>query len=228
MDVIFDYQKVSPSRVIGACIEPRQITSIDSKNYFTAFGKGTFNKKQSKWAPASKPYKIVDIAWMGQYIRCGCAKLATDELRSLIATAEKPEIRDFKAKEFETVAVAGTFDYRNAASLRSRSRYIVLDIDNLLSMGEACELRNTLVEDEIVETALCFVSPSGLGVKWVVELPEWCKDLDFQQQYFSLSSHLGFQYGIQADPACSDVCRLCYLPYDPDCFINPKYQIYHE
>jgi hypothetical protein len=29
--------------------------------------------------------------------------------------------------------------------------------------------------------------------------------------------------GADPDKSGSDVSRACFLPYDPDCFINPKY-----
>lgn len=33
----------------------------------------------------------------------------------------------------------------------------------------------------------------------------------------------GAGHGIDPDKSGSDVSRACFLPYDPDCFINPKY-----
>lgn len=204
-------------------LQPR--LNADPRRVFTLFGKGYFSSKSNKWTPSAKPRQTVDIAWTGQYIKSVRARWATEELRRMLPTASDQELRDFKVREFEAVAAAGTFSYRNASSLLMRSSFIVLDIDDLPSTDEARAVQRTLVADRGIETALCFVSPKGLGVKWIVELPEWCRELPFAEQYASMSRHVGFHYGIQADPSCSDVCRLCFLPYDPECFINPKYLV---
>lgn len=208
-------------KVEEASLQPRLY--VDPQYVFSLFGRGYISKKHDKWVPASKPQQVFDIPRTGAYIKSDRARWATETLRSMLPTATDQEVRDFKIKEFEAIAVAGTFSYRNANSLLSRSCYIVLDIDDLTSTEEAREVQQTLVADREVETALCFVSPKGLGVKWIVELPKWCQELPFCEQYASLSRHIGFEYGIQADPSCSDVCRLCFLPFDPECFINQKY-----
>ena len=206
----------------------KNILAQSSELIFSAFGKGAFSTKEKRWVPSSKPQQTVDIAWMGCYITSNRAQWATEHLREMIPTATDQELREFKLQEFEAVAVAGTFSYRNAKSLLSRSRFIVLDFDDLDSTEEAREVQTTLAGDPRIETALCFVSPKGRGVKWVVELPKWCCEMTFSEQYSFLSQYVGFEYGIQADPSCSDVCRLCFLPYDPECYINPKYRIDHE
>jgi hypothetical protein len=100
-----------------------------------------------------------------------------------------------------------------------------LDIDDLGSLDEARKLRDTLVEDKMVETALCFVSPKGLGVKWIVSLPEWTQGMPFKQQFETMRKHVGFQHRAVVDKSGSDVCRACYLPWDPECYVNEKYII---
>lgn len=190
---------------------------------FTFFGKGHFSRQSGKWVPSTTPQQTVDIAWTGNYILSERAKFQTEELRRMMATATEQELRDYKLREFDAVAGAGTFNYGNEKGLITRSDYIVVDIDDLKSTEEARQVQQTLVADKEVETALCFVSPKGHGVKWWVEIPDWCQGLTFAEQYATLSRHIGFNYGWQADLSCSNVNRLCFLPYDPECFINPKY-----
>lgn len=190
---------------------------------FSFFGKGYYSQKSEKWVPSTQPQKVVDIAWTGAYIQSQRAKWITEELRRMMLTATDQELRDFKLKEFDAVAAAGTFNYGNAKGLIKRSRYIALDIDDLSSTEEAREIQQTLIVDNNVETALCFVSPKGLGVKWWIEVPEWCQNMSFAEQYATLSRYLGYEYGILTDSSGSNVNRLCFLPYDPLCYINPKY-----
>ena len=206
-----------------------------NENYtaFTYFGRGHYSEKRSKWVPSTTPKQTVNIAWCGQYILSVRAKYQTDELRRLMVTVEEQTeeqkrkkeqmLRDYKLREFDAVAGAGTFNYGSAQGLITRSNYIVLDIDDLSSTKEAREIQQMLIKDQNVETALCFLSPKGLGTKWWVELPEWCKGLPFAEQYQALSRYIGFEYGIQADLSCSNVNRLCFLPHDEFCYINPKY-----
>ena len=207
----------------------------NSNDMFTFFGKGHFSEKAQKWVPSTTPQQIVDVGWCGQYIISERAKWPTDELRRLLHTVEEQTeeqkrakdqmLRDFKLRMFDAVAGAGTFSYGNAKGLICRSRFIVLDIDDLESTEEARDIQQTLIKDKNVETALCFLSPKGLGIKLWAELPEWCQNMTFAEQYAALSRYIGFEYGILADSTGSNVNRLCFLPYDPLCYINPKYSI---
>ena len=207
--------------------------TCSSNEMFTFFGKGHFSEKAQKWVPSTTPQQIVDVGWCGQYIISERAKWPTDELRRLLHTVEEQTeeqkrakdqmLRDFKLRMFDAVAGAGTFSYGNAKGLICRSRYIVLDIDDLESTEEARDIQHTLIKDQNVETALCFVSPKGLGVKWWTVLPDWCQGLSFSEQYAALSRYLGFEHGLLADPTGSNVNRLCFLPHDELCYINPKY-----
>lgn len=190
---------------------------------FTLFGKGHWSEKAQKYVPSTKPQQSVDIAWTAEYIKSGRAKYQTLRLREMMATADDQQLRDFKLTEFDAVAAAGTFSYGSAKGLIQRSPYIVLDVDDLATTQEAIDIKQTLISDPQVETALCFISPKGLGVKWWAVLPQWCQGLDFAEQYATLSRHIGYEYGIEADPTGSNVNRLCFLPYDPKCYVNEKY-----
>ncbi len=202
---------------------PHPQLTLHTPEAFSYYGKGVIAMKTGRWAPSSKPIGVVDIAWTGQFIRSGQTRWATEELHTTFANATREAKQDFKAREFPTVTGGGIFTYRNAKGLVHRSKYIVIDIDDLSSIEEARQVKQTLISDPYVETALAFVSPKGLGVKWWAEVPAWCQGMEFREQYTALSQHIAFHYGLVADPACSDVSRACYLPYDPECFINPKY-----
>lgn len=191
---------------------------------FTLFGKGHWSEKLQKYVPSTKPLMNVDISWVGNYVLSERAKTQTMELRQMIGTATEQQLREYKLLQFDAVAAAGIFSYGNAASLTVRSPYVVIDVDDLSSTEEAREIQQILINDSEVVTALCFVSPKGRGVKWWVELPEWCQGLKFDEQYAALSRYIGYEYGILADSTGSNVNRLCFLPYDNECFINPKYQ----
>ena len=199
--------------------------TLNSNLLFTNFGKGYWSEKAQKYVPSTKPLMNVGVSWVGNHVKSEREKPQTLELRQMMGTATDQQLRDFKLLQFDAVAAAGIFSYGSAAGLVVRSPYIVIDVDDLASTDEAREIQQTLVNDKEVVTALCFVSPKGLGVKWWAELPEWCQNMTFAEQYAALSRYIGYTYGILADSTGSNVNRLCFLPHDPHCYINPKYLI---
>ena len=189
---------------------------------FSVFPKGYRNQK-GQAVLATRPQQTQTIAWGYDYITSVRAQWATDTLRSMLGSASKDELADFKKLNFEAATFNGIFTYRNARSLVTRSPFIVIDIDDLSSTDEARHVQQLLTRDTKVETALCFVSPKGRGVKWIVRLPEWAKYDDFKLTFQTMQQHVGFHYGIAIDKSGSDVCRACFLPHDPECYINPIY-----
>ncbi len=191
---------------------------------FSVFGTGYHNPKGVA-VLAVKPIGTTDIAQVYQYIISEQAKPATEQLREMEQhSATREELSDYKKLNFRIVTFSGSFSYRNAKSLIDRSPYLVIDIDDLESETEARQLMERLVSDPYVETELCFLSPKGRGLKWVISLPEWWQDMDFKQQFEAARQHVIFHYGIPVDTSGSDVCRACFLPHDPLCYMNPKYQ----
>lgn len=194
-----------------------------AKNSFSIFPCGWWDEAEQKAKPRQHPQQTQDIKWVYEYITSGRARRATEELRAMMGTATREQKQQFKALNFEYATFSGIFYYRNARSIVSRSPFLTIDIDGLTTMEEARELQNKLCEDTNITTALAFVSPSGLGTKWVVELPEWVKDAPFRDQFEQVRRYVGFTYGYDPDKSGSDVCRACYLPWDENCFINTKY-----
>ncbi len=194
-----------------------------SSEKFSIFGRGWRNQKGDA-VLATKPQQTQDLLWVYEYIKSERARWATETLRSMAEKATKEEMGDFKKLNFEVATFNGVFSYRNARSLVVRSPWLVADIDDLSSTDEAREVQQLLIADKNIETGLCFVSPKGRGVKWVLRIPEWLQSKDFKAQFEGLQRYVAFEHAIAIDKSGSDVCRACFLPYDKECFINPKYQ----
>ncbi|MDE7457017.1 MAG: hypothetical protein K2M96_09995 [Prevotella sp.] len=195
---------------------------IKSNEWFSVFSKGYQNKK-GQAVLAVRPQQTQTIGWVGNYIKSERARWATETLRSMVGQATKDELAEFKKLNFETATFNGIFSYRNARSLMAQSPFMVLDIDDLASYEEAQRVKHLLVSDPWVETALCFISPKGMGVKWVVRVPQWAQNCDFKKAFTKLQQHVGFEHGIVVDCSGSDICRACFLPYDSTCYIYQKY-----
>ena len=189
---------------------------------FSLFGYG-YRNHQGEAVLQTKPEGVADIWSVYQYITSPTAKEAQDTLRAMRDTATKAECSDFKKLNFRFACFRGIFSSRKASALKELSPYAVVDIDGLPSTEEARSLVHRLSADIHVETALAFVSPGGLGTKWVVEIPHWLHDLTYKEQYLGLCRHVVLQYGYEPDWGCSDVCRACFLGHDKECFINNKF-----
>ena len=194
-----------------------------TNNQFSIFGCGYRNPK-GQAVLAVKPEGATDIAHVYQFIISDQAKAATNRLREMAEqSATREELSDYKKLNFRIATFSGTFSYRNAKSLTERSPYLVIDVDDLESEAEARLLMQRFISDPYVETELCFLSPKGRGVKWVISLPEWWQNLDFRLQFEAARQHVIFNYGVPVDTSGSDVCRACFLPCDPQCYVNPKH-----
>lgn len=144
----------------------------------------------------------------------------------------------FKAANFAYCLFSGTFGTnRKNDGLQQHSGLLCLDFDHLDTSsvpigpndisslradtaGQLTASRSVLLSDPYFETLLLFVSPSGNGLKWVIPI-----DLDkatHEQWYTGVSNYLRATYGLQADPACKNIARACFLPHDPDCYIAPR------
>ena len=190
---------------------------------FSIFPCGYWNEAKQEACPQQRPQQTQTIEWVYEYLISERARKPTEELRAMIPTATKAQRDNFKVLNFEYATFSGVFTYRDVKHLGARSPYICLDIDGLASGDEARDVQHALSADKYVETELCFVSPSGNGVKWVVNLPEAVRNMPFRDQWYEMRNHLAFNYGLVADPACKDVSRACFLPWDNECFINSKY-----
>lgn len=139
------------------------------------------------------------------------ARKNTEELRSI---KDERQHREFKAKNFDSVTFSGVFTKRCADGLIEHSGLVVLDIDHV---GEKVnELKGMFIIDQMLQPLMVFTSPSGDGLKVVVEID--LEKADHLTWFYALKGYVSEIYGISIDEKCKDVGRACFLPYDRDCF----------
>ncbi len=139
----------------------------------------------------------------------------TFQLRTI---TDKAEARKYKASYFNYVTFSGVFSKRNNQALIKHSGYMVIDLDHLENVQEVKEL---LLADSEIETQLLFVSPSGNGLKWVIDVD--LETATHSEYFLAVKNYLFQRYGLEVDASGKDVARACFLPYDKDVYINPKY-----
>ena len=155
------------------------------------------------------------VAQTWQYITSTHAAHTTRRLREL---SDKSQRRAFKSTNFDYVTFSGTFIRRGRNHLIRYSGLICLDFDNLTDVED---LFKRLLQDEYFDTLLLFRSPSGNGLKWIIRIN--IQDNSQHEEFFeSLACYCQQTYGISPDEHCKDIGRACFLPYDPDAYIDPN------
>ena len=111
----------------------------------------------------------VTVKQIYEYIISGRAKEKTLLLRSLVDGGVR---RAYKAQNLDYVTFSGCFSVRKIDGLISHSGFMCFDIDHIDSEERLQEIKSKLINDELLHTVLIFRSPSGNGLKWVVEVPD--------------------------------------------------------
>ena len=169
-------------------------------------------------APISntKPHKSITIRDAYNYIIGHYAKDQTETLRSI---TDKKRAKIYKAANFAYATFSGEFDVRSNNAVKAETGLLCIDFDHIAQLEV---LFNKLLQDRYFETALLFRSPSGDGIKWVIEIPT--SNLPRQAMFTAVGNYIKQTYGVQIDKACKDVSRACFLPHDPQAYINPQYE----
>ncbi|WKN29753.1 BT4734/BF3469 family protein [Porifericola rhodea] len=139
----------------------------------------------------------------------------TEYLRTL---KDSVAARSFKAKHFDYVTFSGLFSKRNDRSLLKHSGLVAIDFDHV---DQVADLKNQLLEDKYFETELLFTSPSGDGIKWIISID--LTEVTHKEYFQAVSAYIEHNYKLKIDSAGKDVSRACFLPYDNEAYINPKY-----
>lgn len=158
------------------------------------------------------PERIMSLEDVYHYVTGGQAEQRTRRLRSI---TDATEARKYKSGAFDYVTFSGVFKRCCDADMVSHSQLLCLDFDHVADVDE---LRRTLIADSLLTTRLLFTSPSGDGVKWVVGIDT--SVVTHRQWFDSVSNYLLARYHLEADSKCGNESRACFLPHDPQCFIN--------
>jgi hypothetical protein len=142
-------------------------------------------------------------------------KERTEKLRRI---KDKSRARRYKAQNFDYATFSGIFSKRNDKALLHHSGLLTVDFDNI---SDISGLKQALLNDEYFETVLLFVSPSGNGLKWIIPID--ISDASHQKYFLAVSNYIKSVYNIEIDKSGKDVSRACFLSYDPDVFLNPKF-----
>lgn len=142
-----------------------------------------------------------------------------EETKKLRTFEDKKQARIFKAANFDYVTFCGEFDIRSNDTVKTVSNLLCVDFDHVPDVEG---LFNLLLEDQCFETALLFRSPSGDGLKWVIEINKG--NLAHDKFFLAVDNYIQKTYGLQVDKSGKDLARACFICYDPKAYINPNYR----
>ncbi len=131
----------------------------------------------------------------------------TDELRK---TTDSKMAKKLKSQSFDYVCFSGTFAKRSNDDLLSYSGLLTLDLDDLENVEQVA---NQLCKDKLIDLRLLFRSPSGNGLKVIVQTNG--KKEDHLSYFNAYSNYLKHYYQLVVDRSGKDIARACFLCHDP-------------
>ena len=177
-------------------------------------------------APISntQPHKTISLLDVYNYIVGEYAKQRTDKLRAILSPLSCGEgsgerlkkARFFKSSNFDYCTFSGIFTSRNDKELIKHSGLLCVDFDHLKDIET---LFNRLLQDDYFDTQLLFRSPSGDGLKWIISIDT--AQTTHGNYFASVANYILQTYGVEVDKSGRDISRACFLPHDPQAFINP-------
>lgn len=163
----------------------------------------------------TKPHKAVSLLQIYNAIKGEYYKDRTQKLRTI---SDIGQARKYKAKNFDYCTFSGTFTTRNDKALIKHSELLCVDFDHLQNLND---LKSRLLTDEYFDTQLLFVSPSGDGLKWVIPIDT--TQTTHNDYFKAVANYIQQAYGVEIDKSGRDTSRACFLPHDPQAYINPVY-----
>jgi len=67
---------------------------------------------------------------------------------------------------------------------------------------------------------MLFVSPSGNGLKWIISIDT--RRMSHSNYFAAVANYIQQTYGVEVNKSGRDISRTCFLPHDPQVYINPR------
>ena len=181
----------------------------------------TGKKQVSVFKDFSQLIENVELSSIIHDIQNGRYKSEVENIRAALHENNQLDADRLK-KKLIGFTPSGTFNNgRKAKDITTYSGCIILDIDKLTPE------QLTIAKEAVVSipyTYAAFISPSGKGLKIVVTI-----DQGRENHAAAMAQITNYYYkklNLPIDPSGKDVSRLCFVSYDPDCYFNPKPEIF--
>jgi hypothetical protein len=155
------------------------------------------------------------------------AAIRSNQYKMTVHTVRQLAAQDKRAaNEVKKYLPAATFSCRYerrrcAENVTGYTGIMVLDADNL-SPSEL--VRMTAMLPCCRFTYAFFISPSGNGIKILIRTNS--KRENHRQTYAAVMDYYASLLSIKFDPHCSDICRLTFLSWDPQAYLNAASEVF--
>lgn len=177
------------------------------------------------WANHVKHIEFLTLFAFYEAIKTGKYKKEIEQIRSHIQQGNYSLADTLKKKLYGMTFSAIFHSDRNRKkdNMVEYTGVVVLDIDNL-TKEQITRLKPIIIK--ISHTLMCFISPSGMGLKIVVVTDN--KDPNqhkacYQQVINYYKQHLNVEF----DEQTNDITRLCYVSDDSEAYFNPNAEIFN-
>jgi hypothetical protein len=132
---------------------------------------------------------------------------------ALIRNSDDKTVVNAQKRKLDYFTFSGVFEQRKVERLISHSALICLDYDGIenIEKFKSDVYTNTF-------TLMAFLSPSGKGVKLIIRTNQ----SDNKMAWSALNAYFKKVTGIEADKSGTDICRACFVSYDPNAYYNPN------
>lgn len=171
----------------------------------------------------NNPVENRSLTLVTKDIQEGRYKQEIETLRRTISQGNKEEADNLKKKLLAFTPSATFTGGRKPEYITQYSQFIVLDLDKLQPEQLQAAFSKAA---SIPYTFCCFRSPSGNGLKIIVEVNSTQEQ--HEQAYSQIVSYYEQQTGLPVDRSGKDITRLCFVSYDPELYKNignQKFQV---
>lgn len=161
------------------------------------------------------PVEKKSLLLIGNDIANGKYKAEVEEIRALLEQGKAEEAATKKKQLLAFTPSAVFIEKRQMPYLEMYSGFVHLDFDKLTP--EQLDTAFKVIA-KISYTFLCFISPSGNGLKVFIEVNTGIEHHD--TAYLQVQQYYEEATGLKADPSCKDITRLCFMSYHPGLYKN--------
>lgn len=163
------------------------------------------------------------LSEMFEVIKIGQLKNHIEEIRTFFKEGNKKEANKSK-NELPGFTVSGIFGTRRRKEdIIKYYGLMTLDIDNLKDEEEVKRIKEKICK--IKYTKMAFISPSGLGIKIIVETNN--TDVEKHKEvYQEVVNYYKQELNVEFDKQTIDVSRLCFISYDEEAYLNLDSEIF--
>jgi uncharacterized protein YerC len=140
----------------------------------------------------------------------------------IIRNRNKVMQKELKSTRLDYITPSGIFQKRDSKSIVMHTGYLCIDFDNLFD-DEIEDLKPRIISDPNIPTHLLFLSPTGMGLKWIIGIEANAKRHGL---YFdAVCKYIQNTYQRTPDKSGKDVVRACFLSHDKNAYLNSNQKL---